>query len=82
MFTHVSSTIIPDQVLWTHKQSGVCRIIKVCKCGKEHARMSAVNRHSQNSVRNYSGKFKKPNQNCKIYSALWEIVSLFRTPDL
>ena len=40
--------IIPDRVLQTGKQSGVCQILKVCK---EGAHVSSVNTRSQNSFR-------------------------------
>ena len=42
-------TIIADRVMRTRKQSGVRRILRVCK---ERVRVSAVNTRSQNSVRN------------------------------
>ena len=41
-------SIIPDRILRTRKQSGVRRILKVCK---ERARVSTVKTHSQNSVK-------------------------------
>ena len=43
-----NKTLLFVRVLRTRKQSGVSRIWKVCK---EHAQVSAVNMHSQNSVR-------------------------------
>ena len=46
-----TTCIIPDRVLQTRKQSGVRRILKVCK---ESVRVSAVNTLSQDSVRNNS----------------------------
>ena len=44
--------IISGRVMRMCKQSGVRRILKVCK---EHERVSAVNMHSQNCVKNYCG---------------------------
>ena len=43
--------IIAGCIYWTRKQSGVHQILKVYK---EHVRVSAVNTHTQNSVRNNS----------------------------
>ena len=48
---HVQGCIIVDRVMRTRKQSGVRRILKVCK---ERVRVSEVNTHSQISVTNTS----------------------------
>ena len=47
--------IIADCILQTRKQSRVRQIVKICK---EHACLSAVNKHSQNFVGNNRNKIK------------------------
>ena len=49
MFLTTYTYIIAGRVMRTRKQSGMRRILKVCK---ERARVCAVNTRSQNSVTN------------------------------